>query len=312
MELRPKNIFKMLIHRELRTLLKRNRLATIVTGKDKTQEEIISRLNNIYNINAKAQAEVDPSFAGEYHLLNLLTDSLNITNGFVIDIAASDGCTQSCTLGFFRRDGWSGLAVEMNPINFSKLAFIYAVFPNAKLARCRVTPKNIKPLLDSYEVPKDISVLNLDIDSYDLYVIEEILKANYKPKIISMEINEKVPAGIFFTVEYSDKHYWQNDHFFGCSIDAACSVVKPFGYILYKMEYNNAIFLRDDLLSNGFADLTPEKAYELGYKSRPNRKELFPWNADVEQWLHSSIDDSIVSIREYFQKYDGKFKLSKV
>ncbi len=312
MELRPKNMYKMLIHRELKTLLERNRLATIFTGKNKNSEAAICRLNDIYNINAKAQTDADPSFAGEYHLLNLLTDRLNITNGFVIDIAASDGYTQSCTLGFFRREGWSGLAVEMNPISFSKLSFIYAVFPNAKLARCRVTPGNIKPLLDSFEVPKDISVINLDIDSYDLYVIEEMLKANYKPRLISMEINEKIPAGIFFTVEFNDKHYWQNDHFFGCSIDAACSVVKPFGYILYKMEYNNAIFIRGDLISNSFADLTPENAYNLGYKSRPNRKELFPWNADVEQWLHSSIDDSVVLIREYFKKYDGKFKLSKV
>ena len=307
-----KNLFKMLIHRELKTLLERNRLATVVTGQDKTQGEVISRLNDIYNINAEAQTDADLSFAGEYHLLNLLTDKLKITNGFVIDIAANDGCTQSCTLGFFRRDGWSGLAVEMNPINFSKLAFIYAVFPNAKLARCRVTPKNIKPLLDSYEVPRDISVLNLDIDSYDLYVIEEILKANYKPRLISMEINEKIPAGIFFTVEFNDEHYWQNDHFFGCSIDAACSVVKPFGYILYKMEYNNAIFIRNDIILNSCADLTPSDAYNLGYKSRPNRKELFPWNADVEHWLHSSVDDCIVLIREYFKKYNGKFKLSKI
>jgi hypothetical protein len=237
--------------------------------------------------------------------------AIHIDNGFVIDIAASDGYSQSCTLGFFRRKGWSGLAVEMDPNKFSKLSFLYANYTNAKLARNRVTPNNIKSLLDAYEVPKDISILNLDIDSYDLYVIREMLKADYKPKIISMEVNEKIPSGIFFTVDYDDKHYWQGDHFYGCSIDAASSVVKPFGYILYSMEYNNAIFIRDDLISNDFSDLTAENAYIIGYKNQANRKKLFPWNSNVEQWLHSNTDDSIDLIREYFKKYEGKFTLRK-
>jgi hypothetical protein len=200
----------------------------------------------------------------------------------------------------------------MDPIKFSKLSFLYANYPNAKLARNRVTPYNIKSLLDAYEVPQDISVLNLDIDSYDLYVIEQMLKADYKPKIISMEVNEKIPSGIFFTVDYDDKHYWQGDHFYGCSLDAASIVVKPFGYILYSLKFNNAIFVRDDLVSNNYSDLTAENAYNLGYRNVVNREELFPYNADVDHWLHSNTDDSIESIREYFKKYEGKFTLRKV
>jgi hypothetical protein len=275
-------------------------------------ESIISRLNYMFRLNELVQNDIDSSYAGEYGLLNELANQLEITNGFVIDIAASDGFTQSCTLGFFRREDWSGLAVEMEPIKFSILSFLYSNFPNARLARTRVTPKNIKSLFDTYEVPRDFSILNLDIDSYDLFVIEEMLKSEYKPKIISMEVNEKIPPGIFFTVNYDDNHFWQADHFFGCSIDAATSVVKPFGYILFKMEYNNAIFIRSDLNSRDFIDLKPEHAYEVGYKNRSNRKELFPWNADVDHWLDSDLDSCMDLIREYFKKYTGKFTLYKI
>jgi hypothetical protein len=77
------------------------------------------------------------------------------------------------------------------------------------------------------------------------------------------------------------------------------------------MEYNNAIFIRDDLISNDFSDLTAENAYIIGYKNQANRKKLFPWNSNVEQWLHSNTDDSIDLIREYFKKYEGKFTLRK-
>jgi hypothetical protein len=269
------------------------------------------KLLDLFRLNQKVQSS-DSSHLGEYEKLNRLTDELDIKDGFVIDIAASDGYSQSSTLGYFRRAGWSGLAVEMDPVKFSKLSFLYANYPTAKLARNRVTPYNIKSLLSAYEVPKDISVLNLDIDSYDLYVIEEMLKADYKPKIISMEVNEKIPSGIFFTVDFDDAHYWQVDHFYGCSLDAASLTVKPFGYILYALEYNNAIFLRDDLADGVFEDLSAENAYNIGYRNAANRKELFYYNSDVDEWLDLSTDDCIDSIREHFKKYEGKYTLRRV
>ena len=274
-------------------------------------QAFIGKILHICYLSWKAKAG-DGSFAGEYEVLDELATKLNIKNGFVIDVAASDGYSQSCTLGFFRRKGWSGLAVEMDPDKFAKLSFIYSSFRNAKLARNRVTPNNIKSLLESYEVPKDISILNLDIDSYDLYVIEKMLQEDYKPKIISMEINEKIPPGIFFTVDYDDDHYWQADHFYGCSIEAACSVVKPFGYILHKMEWNNAIFVRDDSLCDDFIDLTAEDAYNSGYLNKTNRKDKFYFNSDVEHWLHLDSSDAINEIRLYFGKYKGQFTLRQI
>jgi hypothetical protein len=257
------------------------------------------------------KASVDSSFAGEYTVLSGLIRALDINSGYVIDIAASDGYTQSSTLGFFRRENWSGLAVEMDPYKFSTLAFLYADFRNVKLVRSRVTPSNIVSLLESCEVPKEVTVLNLDIDSYDLYVIEEMLRAGYKPKVISMEINEKVPPPIYFTVLYEDSHCWQGDHFFGCSIVAASDVVKPLDYILHSVAYNNAIFIRSDIAQNRYSDRSAEDAYNEGYRNKSDRKKLFPWNADVDCLLENSPDDAVRFITNLFQKYEGKYVLKK-
>src|SRR6202043_16319 len=101
----------------------------------------------------------------------------------------------------------------------------------------------------SNEVPSDFTLLNLDIDSYDLHVIGELLKGDFRPKIISMEINEKIPPPLFFSVNFDDAHYWRGDHFYGCSLSAAASVVKPYGYKLESLQSNNAIFVRDDVAS---------------------------------------------------------------
>jgi hypothetical protein len=197
----------------------------------------------------------------------------------------------------------------MDAEKFSMLAFVYADFPNAKLARARVTPLNINALLRGFETPSDFTLLNLDIDSYDLSVMDEILKSGYRPKIISMEINEKIPPPIFFTVNFDEAHRWQEDHFYGCSLTAAAEAVKPRGYKLESLQYNNAIFIRSDLGGDFIRDLSVEAAYDFGYRNRPQRRMLFPWNVDVDHLLECSTEDSIRFLSEFFEKYEGKFTL---
>jgi hypothetical protein len=120
----------------------------------------------------------DNSFAGEFAHLSLLTAQLAINDGYLGDIAASDGVTQSCTLGFFSRPSWLWLAVEMNGDKFAS--------PDVRLAKCRVTPRNVVALRLGNEVPSDFAILNLDIDSYDLELIDQMLQGGFRPEIISM------------------------------------------------------------------------------------------------------------------------------
>jgi hypothetical protein len=254
--------------------------------------------------------EADKSYGNERELLEKFVGQLNNTNsGFVVDIAASDGVTMSSTLGLFKREGWKGLAVEMDPVKFSHLACIYAQFKGAKLARNRITPNNIVNLLNTFDVPLDFTVLNLDIDSYDLFVIDRMLENGFRPKIITMEINEKIPPGIFFTVEFDEKHYWKEDHFYGCSIDAASETVKKYGYRLVRLEYNNVFFVTGDAPPSLGHDLKPALAYNEGYLNRSDRKQLFPWNQNVEHWLHWDLEKVIFDINLHFKSYQGLFSL---
>ena len=182
----------------------------------------------------------DNSYAGEIEHLQSLLKKLNITGGFLVDIAASDGVNQSCTLGFLSSGGWEGLAVEMDPEKFANLAFIFSQFADVKLARNKVTPENVEAVLVSNAVPRDFTLLNLDIDSYDLTVMEEMLNAEFRPAVISMEVNEKIPPPVYFRVNFDDSHFWKGDDFFGCSLAAAASVMKPRGEQAGILQFNNA------------------------------------------------------------------------
>lgn len=136
--------------------------------------------------------------------------------GYCVDIAASDGVTMSNTYPLYLNE-WKGLAVEFDPEKFALLASRYRFFSSVNLAKCMVTPENVVALLLANETPKEFDFLNLDIDGYDYFVLDQIL-SNYRPKLVCTEINEKIPPPIKFTVKWDASYIWAGDHFYGQSI----------------------------------------------------------------------------------------------
>jgi hypothetical protein len=147
----------------------------------------------------------------------------------------------------------------------------------------------------------------LDIESYDLIVIKNLLKS-FNPKIVSMEINEKIPPPIYFTVNYDENHYWNEDSFYGCSLQAAYEELSKFNYKLYKVIYNNAIFILNNQ-NVKFLDLSLTEFYENGYVNKPDRKEKFHYNNDIDILLEMNPVDSINFINNIFMDYQGRYQL---
>lgn len=239
-------------------------------------------------------------------LLEICTE-LNISNGYYVDIGASDGWTSSSTFPFARSKNFSGLSVELDDKKFKKLQYIYKNFQNAHLSKTKVTPLNILDLLNEFDVPQNFDILNLDIDSYDLFVIKKLLES-YRPKIISMEINEKIPPPIYFTVTYDENHFWKGDYFFGCSLQAASEEVSKFDYKLYTVIYNNAIFIPKEM-NLEFQNLTVAEFYKDGYMNKSDRKEKFSYNSDVDVLLDMKQEEAIIFLNNFFKDYQGIFIL---
>lgn len=124
----------------------------------------------------------DNSFAGEtQEILNIL-NQIDDQCHYLVDIGASDGITQSSTVKFLVDYNYSGLLFEYDPKNFSKLAFLYDDRNDINLAKIKIAPYNIVLLMKSYAVPQDFTLLNLDIDSYDLEVLRSLLMGGFVPK----------------------------------------------------------------------------------------------------------------------------------
>jgi hypothetical protein len=222
---------------------------------------------------------------------------------FFVDIGAANGVSRSNTC-LLALKGWEGLSVEYDSESFALLAEEYKSFPAVNLSRCMVTPENVVSLLSANKVPQEFGFLSLDIDSYDYFVLEEILNS-YRPSLICTEINEKIPPPIKFTVKWSPNWLRRLDGCYGQSISQLNELCTKHDYGIVELEYNNAFLVPKEISKIPF--LNPEEAYKKGYFERHDRKEKFPWNADMEQIYSLSPEEALNLLNRRFKKYEGQF-----
>ena len=221
-----------------------------------------------------------------------------------VDIGAADGIRSSNTYSLFL-NGWQGLGVEFDARKFVNLAQAYKYFQNVFACRNRATPENIVTLLNSYEIAQDFSVLSLDIDGNDYWVLREIL-SHFRPQLIVTEINEKIPPPIRFVVKYNPEFQLRH-HFFGYSIAMLSDLCEEFGYVILELEYNNAFLAPRELA--GDQGLNAKTAYENGYLNRPDRKEKFSLNFDMETVYALKDQQALEFLENFYSKFKGEYFL---
>ena len=243
---------------------------------------------------------------GEDAVIHIFLGKIKVGNQFCVDIGASNGVSMSNTYLLFS-NGYKGLAVEYDSEKFSRLSSAYKNFKQVNLSKSKVTPRNVVDFLNGNLVPKQFAFLNLDIDSYDYFVLDEIL-GSFRPSLVCVEINEKIPPPLKFTVLYDSNHTWKGDHFYGCSICQLHLLCIKYNYALAYLHYNNAFLIPFEVSTRAsIASISPEEAFKKGYFGRPDRKEKFPWNADVEELLFLSPQEALAFVDNLFLKYRGKY-----
>jgi hypothetical protein len=222
-----------------------------------------------------------------------------------VDIGAGDGVRGSNTYALFVK-GWRGVGFEGDERRARRLARAYKNFEGVAARQALVTPANVASLLEEHNVPRAFGVLSLDIDSYDYWVLDAILKS-FRPRIAVTEINEKIPPPVRFVVNY-DPDFRLQHHFFGYSIASLEDLCARHSYALIALEYNNAFIVPRELARARTLDAVG--AYRQGYLERPDRRERFPDNHDMEA-LHSLKPEAAVRFLEkFFARHKGKYELS--
>ena len=242
------------------------------------------------------------TYFNEDRILHDLLERLAVRR-FYVDIGAGNGELHSNTVRLARA-GWLGVAVECDAAMFVRLAHRYRDFRGVRLSRSRVTPVNVVSLLAAHDAPADFGLLSLDIDGYDYFVLEAIL-TTYRPAILCVEINEKIPPPIRFAVNWDPRHEYCGDHFYGMSIALLEDLAIARGYALVALEYNNAFLVSRDVAN--LPAVSASAAYRTGYLDRPDRLARLPWNRDMEHLQGASPRDVVLAVRRTFERYEGRF-----
>jgi hypothetical protein len=191
---------------------------------------------------------------------------LDTTRVYAVNLGANDGKSLDPLFDLYEA-GARGLLVEPDDRLYEALQ---ANVPWARTVKVKssVTPMNINTLLSDMSVPAKPDIFKIDIDGYDIFVVKEVLDADqFRPRVIIMEINEKIPPPILFSINYYTGARWHRDHRYGVSLQKLVDELASYRYIPVALDWNN-LFLVDNLAFptefDGL-DISVESLFATGY-----------------------------------------------
>ena len=233
-----------------------------------------------------------------------LTDD-NIENVF-IDIGASDGVDMSNTFNLILQN-YKGYAFELDDSKFAKMATIYRDYPQVSLFKTKVTPINAKNFLQSLDLPDVIKVLNLDIDSYDYYVLEELLK-NFKFQFLILEFNPLFPMSVDFAVEFDENFEWEGGMFQGASVSMFYKLLKERGYSLIWIDGSFLLALNNLYINESISEIEQNDIDQI-LDTSLKENMIYKWEK-YASFRSLSPEEIIIKTEENFKNF-GNFYLKK-
>lgn len=202
------------------------------------------------------------SQTGEDGVLEKKFQVLDINKGYCVEFGAADGYYLSNTFQF-RNQSWDSLLLDGAFEN-----------KNINLYREWITKDNIVRIFQKHNVPYELDLLSIDIDSNDWYVWHELGKV-YKPKVLIIEYNPFYGRYEDRVIKYNPNQVWDQSTYYGASFQAYFNLGRKLGYSLVYATTLNAIFIRDDLLIEKkllFKDVNdPLKLYkDVPYEGAPS------------------------------------------
>lgn len=181
---------------------------------------------------------------GEDGIINEILKRIGkeLDKGWCVEFGAWDGIYISNTFALVERKNWNAIYIEGSKERYKDLLVTAKKYKNITpinkfVEQKRNQENSLDNILSQTSLPEDYDLLSIDIDSYDLAILNSY---EGKPKIIVIEINSTLRPGIL---------QWHNGvKFIGNSFSSTLSVAKDKGYTLV-CHTGNMIFVRNDLIS---------------------------------------------------------------
>lgn len=164
------------------------------------------------------------------------------TDKVYVEFGAED-CWE-CNTRYLRETGWD--------VKNSLLMDGMHSNPAINLMKVIFWPSNIIQLFKKFEVKKEFDFLSVDTDTYDWFMLEAILDAGYRPRVICVEINSRFAMldakSIAPPTDRLSWQQWDGTAYHGASDLAMFYLFSRFGYSMVFCNYSNCFGVRDDVL----------------------------------------------------------------
>ncbi|MCG5241861.1 hypothetical protein [Azospirillum doebereinerae] len=218
----------------------------------------------------------------------------NFSSKFVVNIGAGDGveCNDPCYPLY--KIGYGGLAIEgeKNELLHKNLSSENIT----TLTNTFINPFNAGALLQQHKTPVNFDMLKIDIDGYDGPVLDAILSAGYRPKLIQAEINHEIPPPIEFSVMYHSIYKVHDSDgmfspFYGMSLSFLAKIARKFGYHIAYLDNitpltHDAILIRNDLseIVGSNLDMTNQSIEKMYYDHPPTGSHFLSYGINPFEW----------------------------
>lgn len=188
---------------------------------------------------------------------------IGVTNQQFLEFGVENGLENNSLL--LLHAGWKGVWLEASDDHVAAIRSRFAPVLETGDLRVRqtlVTRDNINDLIVELELPEELDLLSIDIDSNDYYVFEAV--SAIRPRVVAIEYNAHFPPPIRAVVKYDENLRWRRTDYFGASLESLTALAERKGYHLVgcSITGTNAFFVRADLTEDRFqAPFTAENFY---------------------------------------------------
>ena len=198
---------------------------------------------------------------GEDGIIEFLSNKISNNDKYFVEIGSGNGLENNSTNLVL--NNWSGVVFD-RPFNihlYKRLLKIIQPKKEIKYIAGIINLENTKDLANIIK-NKEITFLSLDIDSYDFFIMLELLKNNIFPKIICVEYNPffgKKPLTVLYKPN-SKGFYFHKERllYYGASLQAWKILFKRYNYEFICVEKNgvNAFFILPQYFNKRISEYT--------------------------------------------------------
>jgi hypothetical protein len=195
------------------------------------------------------------SQCGEDGVIEAIFETISMgEDPWCVEFGAWDGIHLSNTRHLIQTRNCAAVLIEGDPERYKALVAEYGNNPRVSPLQAWVgfaEADNLDVLLARTSIPKDFSLLSIDIDGNDYHVWKAM--HHYRPRVVAIEYNPTIPTPVRFVQEAGlDVHQ-------GASLLSLVELARDKGYELICALGNNAIFVRaEDYPAFGLESNRPE------------------------------------------------------